>query len=229
MVHDLLGPPSSLLCLSSTISDLSAGTEFAAYKDPQWRFLLGGGDVSCFVITSDREEDGADAYRSRFDGCVLKVNLSDDLVGFGMVLVRPSKRRQGYGRALMKQAMGEGTNGRLVLAVCSSLGYPLYRTLGFEEAGSVSLLTCLASDLLHKTHQRRNGGHLTVVDGKECTEEQLLLLASQDARATGFRREGRIRLLLRGYAEGSRSAVAFLSTRVPGGAECISTAVARQD
>ncbi|KAL7537968.1 hypothetical protein ACHAXR_008190 [Thalassiosira sp. AJA248-18] len=249
IVEQITGPP-ALLPLVSTFADLSAGTEFGYYKDPQWRFLLSGEEIDAFVAI---DSGGGEDYvlgNVPFDGCVLRVHLDDDTVGFGMVLVKPSKRGRGIARLLIEKAMlqidatAEGEKKRFVLAVCSSLGQPIYRKLGFKDAGMVTFMTCSLSDMLQTPRkQLDNEYNMFVKDGKECKNEQLDLLVNLDAKATGIKRRDRIKLLLNGgYAEGSRSTVAFLSTA---GSNCFSdaflgdgdddfevssnTAVARQD
>lgn len=220
--HRLNGP-SDLLPLVATFSDLSHGTEFKSYKDSQWRFLLNGDEITGFAIYSEGEKE-------RLDGCVLKVHLDDDTVGFGMVLVRPSKRGRGLARALIEKAMQleKEREKRCVLAVCSPLGQPLYRKLGFRDAGMVTTLTCSVSDLMQIPRKHFDNEYLLAIDGKSCKNEQLSLLVNHDASATGINRKDRIKLLLHGYAEGSRSTVAFLSTVGPD-LDRFSTAVARQD
>ena len=233
-VHQLNGP-SALLPLISAFTDLSVGTEFASYKEPHWRFLLSGEDIAGYVVQS--REDG-----SCFDGCVLKVNLENDNIGFGMVLVIPSKRGKGLARALLEKAMqtdateendmqaksNKQGDKRYVLAVCSALGQPVYRKLGFKEVGMVTVLTCSIFHILQTPRQRLlENEHMSVTDGKNLQRDQLELLLKLDAEATGFKRKDRIKILLCGHAEGSHSTVAILATGES--KNCISTAVARQD
>ena len=239
-----LNGPSDLIPLVSTFADLSAGTEFASYKESQWRFLLGGQDITGFAIPSDAasyESKCASAVAlegvSSFDGCVLRVQLNNDSIGFGMVLVRPSQRGKGLARALIEKAMQtqaerEDTK-RMVLAVCSSLGQPLYRKLGFKDAGTVTLLTCTISNLLGSTCKQWENEYLLVKDGKDITNEHISLISKLDKKSTGIQREDRIRLILSGYAEGSCSTVAILDPTTCGGisrdAGLKAFAIARQD
>ena len=49
-------------------SDLSDGTEFGSYKDPQWSFLFGGEEITRFAIGSGGgNENNAD--NPCLDGC----------------------------------------------------------------------------------------------------------------------------------------------------------------
>eukprot|EP00584_Thalassiosira_punctigera_P007326 CAMPEP_0172539048 /NCGR_PEP_ID=MMETSP1067-20121228/10322_1 /TAXON_ID=265564 ORGANISM="Thalassiosira punctigera, Strain Tpunct2005C2" /NCGR_SAMPLE_ID=MMETSP1067 /ASSEMBLY_ACC=CAM_ASM_000444 /LENGTH=334 /DNA_ID=CAMNT_0013324671 /DNA_START=1190 /DNA_END=2194 /DNA_ORIENTATION=+ len=224
--------PLDLLALVASFADLSEGTEFQSYKEPQWRFLLSGEEMTGYVIYSRGEERSNDTADPHLDGCVLKVNLDDDTIGFGMVLVRPSKRGKGLARVLLKEAMqaGKEQGKRFVLAVCSTLGQPLYRKLGFLDAGVVTALTCSASDLIKMPHEHFGNEHVTVVDGKSCTDEQFSMLVDRDERARGIRREDRMRMLLRGYADGSRSTVVLSSTAARNlDLGSLSIGVARQD
>ena len=236
-----LNGPSDLLPLVSSFADLSAGTEFSSYKQPQWRLLLSGEEISAFVMHSEKSEDATKnkyigtTCQPCFDGCVLRVQLKDDTVGFGMVLVRPTKRGTGIAKALLKEAMKldtEQCNTRFVLAVCSTLGQPLYRKLGFRDVGTVTAMTSLVSDWMQQTTTNEkysnNYYSLTFVDGKECTQDQLNKIADCDTHANGIDRKKRLRVILHGYAEGSRSTVATLSSE-ENKDYATATAVARQD
>jgi len=235
--------PSELLPLVASFVDLSSGTEFQSYKESQWRFLLSGEDIAGYVIHSDPEggekggsndddDDDDDAgVNPKLDGCVLKVHLDENAIGFGMVLVRPSTRGRGLAKALLNKAFqtdNEREEERHVLAVCSALGQPVYRKLGFEDAGIVTMLTCSVSDIMQLSRENFDNEHLVTTDGKDCTSEQLNTLINHDAAATGIRRKERMELLLRGYVDGSRSTVAFLSSRNKDD-DSVSTGVARQD
>mmetsp|Transcript_22164 Transcript_22164/g.33696 ORF Transcript_22164/g.33696 Transcript_22164/m.33696 type:complete len:347 (-) Transcript_22164:296-1336(-) len=237
--HRLNGP-SELLPLVSSFVDLSAGTEFQSYKESQWRFLLSGEDITGYVIHSHNEgdekggsndDDNDDAgVNPKLDGCVLKVHLDDTTIGFGMVLVRPSTRGRGLAKALLNKAFETDNENeeRHVLAVCSALGQPVYRKLGFDDVGTVTMLTCSVSDIMQSPWENLNNEHLATTDGKDCTSEQINTLINHDAAATGIRRKERMDLLLRGYANQSRSTVAFLSSHTNDD-DSVSTGVARQD
>lgn len=219
-----LDGPSELLPLISSFAGLSSGTEFGSYREPQWRFLLSGEDMTGFVIHSGDAVPG-------IDGCVLKVHLDDNTTGFGMVLVRPSQRGRGLAKSLLREAMNEEVERgkRAVLAVCSTMGQPLYRKLSFKDDGAVTALTCSVADLKKGPRVRPESDSLLVLDGKSCTAEQLEALVDRDARATGTRRRDRMKLLLHGYADGSRSTVAFLPTPGTADLDSYSIGAARQD
>lgn len=229
-IIEQLNGPSDLLPRVNAFANLSAGTEFASYKIPQWQFLLGGQEITAFALHSSKENDNPDNIA--FEGCVLRVKLNNDTDGFGMVLVDPSKRGRGFARLLIEKAMQvndeEGKEKIFVLAVCSSLGRPLYSKLGFKDAGLVTLLTCSVSNLLKTKHRHWENECLLVNNGKECKNDELNLLINLDAKATGIERRERINLLLSGYSEGSRATVAFLSTDSLESNHS-SAAVARQD
>lgn len=218
----------------SSFSDLSAGTEFAHYKDPQWRFLLRGDEVTGFVMVNneheDTNEDKGDA-KNKFDSCLLKVDLDNDTVGYGMVLVRKSRRRRGLARVIFEKASqcnnNEEEGKRHVLAVCSAMASPLYRQLGYKDSGVISTLTCSISDILNSVADVSDPQYLRAYDGKEFIEmdDNFTLLVNGDAKATGRSRRDRMRLLLDGHTEGSRSTVAMYGAF----SDRLTTAVARQD
>ncbi|EJK47132.1 hypothetical protein THAOC_34172 [Thalassiosira oceanica] len=215
IIRRLVGPSDALPFLSS-FSKLSEGTEMAGYKDPQWKFLLAGSDTEPHALLSS---DGL------LDGAVVKVNLDDSNFGLGMVLVDPKHRGKGYAKALIRSAMETkpGKDQRCVLAICTALGQPVYRKLGFQDSGTITSMSSTASDVLNSNPPRRPVD-LSVMPGKECSQEQLDTLARLDGNATGRNRKGRIELLVKAsYAEedGSRSTVAFVGNK--------SAAVARQD
>ena len=221
-VHRHDGPP-SLLPLLSSFSTLTAGTEFGSYKDPQWQFLLSGYDITGFVAQRDVKEKS-------FGGCVLRVNLDNVTTGFGMVLVDPPQRGMGIASLLLKTAFeGEKEGVRYVLAVCSLLGQPVYRKLGFKNAGMISMMTCLVSTIW-EMELPKNDVNCTAYDGKELNVDQRNCLFRLDQKATGFNREGRMKLLLDGYSEGSCSTVAFICADEENiGYDADAVAVARQD
>lgn len=225
-----LNGPSELLPLLAKFSDLSAGTEFGQYKDPEWRFLLLGEDISGFA--SSYVETGNDAdHPGRLDGCILRVHIDECTVGYGMVLVRPSRRRRGVARQLFEKALRvESDKGkRFVLAVCSDAAQPLYRQLGFTNSGTITAVTCSVPDLLRVPPENCGNEYLAVSNGTECTNEQLDLLCELDRRGTGIDRSQRIKLLLNGHAEGSKSTVALLSTTGKLDPHSTTFAIAMQD
>jgi len=93
----------------------------------------------------------------------------------------------------------------------------------------VTALTCSVSDIMQLPREHVDyDNNLMVHDGKSCKNETIASLVNHDANATGMRREDRIKQLLKGYSDGSRSTLAFLSTAGRDD-NCVSTAVARQD
>ncbi|EJK57209.1 hypothetical protein THAOC_22773, partial [Thalassiosira oceanica] len=148
-----LDGPSAMLPFVQSFVDLSRGTEFGMYLEPQWRLLLNLDEVTAFVAMSENRDpvsgDTSEPVCGSLDGCVLKLQLAKDEIGYGFVLVRKSKRGQGLARKLMETAMMSSTRKcRHLLAVCSALGQPLYRKLDYKEAGLVTYLSCSIGDML---------------------------------------------------------------------------------
>ena len=146
-----LDGPSEMLPFVQSFVDLSRGTEFGMYMEPQWRLLLNLNVTAFVAISENRDLAGGDKSEpvfDGFDGCVLKLQLAKDEIGYGFVLVRKSKRGQGLARKLMETAMSSTRKCRHLLAVCSALGQPLYRKLDYKEAGQVTYLSCSIGDML---------------------------------------------------------------------------------
>ena len=192
-----------LLARISSFVSLSSDTEFGHYKEPQWAFLLGGEDVSAHVAeavaadaTTQSEQGGA-----VFQGCVLSVRLEgpagDTAIGLGMVLVDPAHRRKGIARRLIQSAM-LAPPARYVLAVCSEAGYPLYRSLGFQDAGMVYAMSCSLRDLRRyatSPFATNNKHGIRTADGNDVRDARDMI-CTLDQNATGYDRRGRLNLLL---------------------------------
>ena len=172
-----LDGPSEMLPFVQSFVDLSRGTEFGMYLEPQWRLLLNLEEVTAFVAISENR-DPAGGGKAGLDGCVLKLQLAKDEIGYGFVLVRRSKRGQGLARKLMETAMSSSTGKcRHVLAVCSALGQPLYRKLGYKEAGRVTYLSCSIGDMLSYLASPLGAKHC--VDTPQSVDIQLVLHTNQ--------------------------------------------------
>ena len=93
------------------------------------------------------------------------------------------------------------------------MGAPVYRKLGFKDCGTNSFLSCSVSDILNTSCDDINDDEIRTVSDGKYTNEQLALLTTLDAKATGFTRKERIELLAKGdYAKqfGSCTTLAFI-------------------
>jgi len=203
------------------------------YKEPQWRFLLSGSDVVTAAImqSSDdknKEDDDSSNISMKLGGSACKVSIDENTYGLGMVLVDPSNRGKGYAKALINTSMGVSNDDnnketKYILANCNDMGAPVYRKLGFKDCGTNSFLSCSVSDIIN-TSVDNNDDEIETVSGGKYTNEQLSLLTTLDAKATGLKRKERIELLAKGdYAKqfGSCTTLAFIGNDTVG--------VARQD
>ena len=234
-----------LLARISSFVSLSSDTEFGHYREPQWAFLLGGEDVSAHVVevvyanaTAQGERGGA-----VFQGCVLSIQLNDSAgesttVGLGMVLVDPAHRRKGIARRLIQSAMIAQARTKYVLAVCSEAGYPLYRSLGFQDAGMVYAMSCSVGDLRRyaRALATNNKHGIRTADGNGVRGARDIIYRL-DQNATGYDRRGRLNLLLDAeYASGasSRSVFGYYNgtddaSNIPGGCPPCAFAISRRD
>ena len=230
-----------LLSRISSFVSLSSDTEFGHYQEPQWAFLLGGEDVSAHVAevvaadaTPQSEQGGA-----VFQGCVLSVQLegpaADTTIALGMVLVDPAHRRKGIARRLIQSAMF-APPARYVLAVCSEVGYPLYRSLGFQDAGMAYAMSCSLRDLWRyatSSFATNNKHGIRTADANDVRDARDMI-CTLDQNATGYDRRGRLNLLLDAeYASGASSRSVFgyydASTDIPGGCPPCAFAISRRD
>ncbi|KAL7470706.1 hypothetical protein ACHAXS_010966 [Conticribra weissflogii] len=241
----ILDGPESLIANIFSFCQLTAGTEFDSYKHPQWRFLLSGLDIIALVAQiNSQDKDNVDDYGLQtalsFAGCVLRVKINDDeddgvneTIGYGMVIVSPSQRKKGVATALLKRALEmeemRNNRGRRVLAVCSELGQPMYRKLGFREVGLISMMACKVSDIRKCNLPINDDLKCTAFSGNELGERKCILF-DLDKKATGFSRRKRIDLLLRGYSEGNSCTVVFAcSSSDEAGVAPQGVAIGRQD
>lgn len=223
------------------LSRLSAGTEMASYGDAQWEFLLRGNEVTTFVAVDDGNDNDS------LLGCLLRLDLQPSSqacassAGFGMMLVAPEARGKGVAKKLLREAMdGNGGDGgtRKVLAVCTALGQPVYRKIGFAEAGRVTALkTTLARaramdvTTAEKASEIQIHGSLDRFTDSSSVDfavdaKIVNALVYLDAQATGWNRQGRIQSLVRptGSLRSATAIAADPQTKTPLGA-----AVLRQE
>jgi len=227
--------------LTPLMSKLTLGTEFSNYKDPQWHFLLGGGDVKAFVVP---DEDGED----QLHGCLLRIDLKSAAAvptlesesksgdenkvlaaGFGMMLVSPAARGRGVAKLLLNEAISADPEGmteddapvRKLLAVCTKLGQPVYRKLGFSDVGRVTALSAEIGIARDIPLNENTGSDISVETYGSMDEEDAQrakidleirnLLVDMDSKATGYDRTERLSFMLKNdpnNAYGSRSIVA---------------------
>lgn len=149
--------------------------------------------------------------------------------GFGMMLVSPEARGRGLAKLLLHEAISEederrrlfnssnpkGTVGkdylppRKLLAVCTNLGQPVYRRLGFSDVGRVTALTtsvrnakAIGDPSLERSNDIRietYGSLDRIIDADNeinIDPEILNLITAMDAKATGWDRRGRLEKLL---------------------------------
>ena len=180
--------------------------------------------------------------------------------GFGMMLVSPEARGQGLAKLLLNEAIfgeddrirrlhpddsptstkGENLHPRKVLAVCTNLGQPLYRKLGFSDVGRVTALrtTVQIAGQISKLPEEdgEKGCSFRVstyglwTDNSEQSSaidpEIQSLIVGMDAQATGLDRSRRLKGLMdnnRGSNLRSFAAVAFQDN------EGIASAIIRQE
>ena len=90
-----------------------------------WRRLLRFEPAGCFAAVFDR----------RVVGCATIVGYGVDLAWIGMVIVHPSARRKGVGKALVDSCLGfaRGNGIATVGLDATYMGRPLYEVLGFRR------------------------------------------------------------------------------------------------
>jgi len=234
-IQSLQGPNDALPYIKQ-FEKLSSGTEMGGYKEPQWRFLLSGADVvtAAIIQSSDdkNKEDDDSSISMKLGGSACKVSIDENTYGLGMVLVDPTNRGKGYAKALINTSMGRVSNDdnnketKYILANCNEMGAPVYRKLGFKDCGTNSFLSCSVSDIMNtiSVDNINDDDKVRTVSNGKYTNEQLSLLTTLDAKATGLKRKERIELLAKGdYAKqyGSCSTLVFIGNDTVG--------IARQD
>jgi GNAT superfamily N-acetyltransferase len=186
--------------------------------------------------------------------------------GFGMMLVSPEARGKGVAKLLLHEAMyreddrkritdrsktNEPSEGkeeqipRKILAVCTKLGQPLYRKLGFSDVGRVTALSATvrrSKEIGDDSSDREgvrvetygslnrastgNGNGNSKDDSSNIDPKIRDLIAAMDARATGWDRRGRLNKLL-GHPRGENlRSIAAVATYQD---NPIATAVLRQE
>ena len=230
------------------LSRLSAGTEMASYGNAQWEFLLGSNEVTTFVAADDVDETND---QPELLGCLLRVDMdmASEIAspqncktvadaGFGMMLVSPKARGRGLAKLLLHEAMSGEDERRLkllesseetdqrprkLLAVCTTLGQPVYRKIGFSDVGRVVALKASIGDA-----KRISNGSLDItvkiygsMDRFGANEEYsnaidseiLDLIATMDAKATGWDRRNRINTLLGNLRGKNLRSIAAIATQ----------------
>ena len=92
--------------------------------EQDWLAVLALAPGECWVY----EEDG------RVVGTLTAISHGRELAWIGMMLVDPAYRRRGIGRSLMEHALAylEGAGVGTIKLDATDMGYPLYRSLGFQ-------------------------------------------------------------------------------------------------
>ena len=189
----------ALTQLIQPLCALVAPTEFASYKEPQWRFLLGAGDVTVYAVPGE-------AHGSLF-GCVLRVGLGGPDAGYGMMVVSKEARGRGLARVLLEAAMSDGpAGGRRVLGICTPLGQPFYAKLGFK---AVSTITGLTGSIASVEAAELTAAECAVVAAASAPSDEAAAeaLVALDRSAGGFDRSACIRALLAGGATSATASV----------------------
>jgi len=173
--------------------------------------------------------------------------IGSTAAGFGMMLVSPEARGRGLAKMLLHEAMSgeddrkrtidrtthkssEGKEEQLprkILAVCTNLGQPVYRRLGFSDVGSVTALSATVrsakeigdvcsngADIRVKTYGSLNRTSTSngIEDSSNIDPEIRNLIAGMDARATGWDRSGRLNKLLGDPCGESLRSIAAVAT-----------------
>jgi predicted N-acetyltransferase YhbS len=93
--------------------------------EQDWLTVIGLAPEGCWVY----EEGG------RVVGTVTAISYGRKLAWIGMMLVDPAYRRRGIGRSLMEHAVAhlDGKSVETIKLDATDMGYPLYRSLGFQD------------------------------------------------------------------------------------------------
>lgn len=226
------------------LSTLSAGTEMASYGNSQWEFLLRSNEVTTFVALEDNGLNVSDGQQSPILGCLLRVDIDHESglqeqspaaqasAGFGMMLVAKEARGKGVAKMLLHEAMSSANNVRNLLAVCTEKGQPVYRKIGYSDVGRVTALKNTVGGAKNSLDIRfeTNGIWIQTYGSMDDESSQndaidpeiLNLIASMDAKATGWNRKERLLHLLNGDRKPSplrsMAAVATLEDKPVGAA-----------
>jgi len=230
--------------LTPFLSELSTGTEMASYGNPQWEFLLAGGDINAYVVPSENDD-------TNLLGSLLRVELSPaastskdnngaattaaDAAGFGMMLVSREARGKGVAKLLNKAIDDDGKQKsespiRKLLPACSAMGQPVYSKLGFSSVGKVTGLSTeiskarnirLVEEGTTKCVNVKTFGSMdkdaTMIDSKIRN-----MLIEMDSKATGYDRTNRLSFMLRNNVkdvDGVKTIVAIATRTIPTAAD----------
>jgi len=135
----------------TAFSEIGAPVEEAARAAPVLRAMIAADIDQATELSREqawphREEDWALFLRlgegivaecdGRIVGTIMAWRYGADHASIGMVIVSPTMQGQGLGRGLM-EAMLARLEGRSIVLNATDEGLPLYRKLGFVEAGMV--------------------------------------------------------------------------------------------
>lgn len=164
------------------------------------------------------------------------VESTSSAAGFGMMLVSPAARGRGLAKLLLNEAISEedkrrkrGLDGasskelppRKLLAVCTNLGQPVYRRLGFSDVGRVTALTTSirSATAIGDTSLEPPGGDVRIYGSLDRSTDEINtidpeivnLVAAMDATATGWDRSGRLNKLLVQSSESNLRSIAAVA------------------
>jgi len=177
--------------------------------------------------------------------------LPSSAAGFGMMLVSPEARGRGLAKLLLHEAMsGEDerrrksseskkekeVTPRKLLAVCTALGQPVYRKIGFCDVGRVVALkktigeaksiTNNALDVTVETYGSMDRVGSNEEDSTKIDSAILDLIATMDTKATGWDRRDRIGALLGNSREKSLRSIVAVASK---GGKPVGAAALRQE
>jgi GNAT superfamily N-acetyltransferase len=155
-----------------------SGEQQWPHRVEDWEMMLGIG----FGYVAEREGEVI--------GIAMAWRFGEDAAAIGMVIVSPGMQGRGLGRQLMEALLAE-LGDRTVWLSATDVGVPLYRKLGFVEAGAII------------QHQ---GAAFTVPMADLIPDERVRPLGSKDRstmrslmrRATGMNRDALLDALVRG-------------------------------
>ncbi|GMI05254.1 hypothetical protein TrVE_jg3822 [Triparma verrucosa] len=203
---------SSLVKAIPSLVDLAASCGWSHYGPSQWEFLINAGCNQGWLVRDDSDE-------SVILGCLLRSDFPDSkAVALGMMLVSPSARGMGLGKAMMKTAIDSAPEDHratpIVLGMATEMGAPMYEKLGYVIKPKAAVT---------RMHVEKDVLQAAVADSSVTIEvlSDIVTIGELDFRVTGLDRSRALRELF--GTEGAKVALARDSTtgKVVGGAMSI--------